>query len=305
MELYGTADSLNEAKHLVEAYRALFAGVIDSAYAGYRQEEVVGHGLRLACGLESQLKGESQILDQLEAWTNRADFPAVLKDTWDFIITSAAEIRAASGLNKENISVVALLFEDLNRRAAFAKGPDVTVIGTGKIAELIAMNVRYPIKTSFVARKRRSKAERLARRTGGEALLPDEIHGRLLETDVVISATSSPHCALKGSHFRKTHNARRKPLYIYDMAVPHDVSPEVREIPGVKVLDLNCLISNSKIKSTSLAGCLKAASGLVDEKVSKYTARIKDEKDKDRYEAEPFGFKTGRRDSGTFAGSAF
>ncbi len=66
IEIYGVAPSRSEAKSLTEGFRHHFGNYFKDAYAYYGREEVFKHGLRLACGLESQLKGEIQILHQLE-----------------------------------------------------------------------------------------------------------------------------------------------------------------------------------------------------------------------------------------------
>jgi len=269
VEIYGVASNAPEAAALVESFTCVFSGSFKGAYIEYGHDKVFEHGLNLACGLKSRLKGELQISRQLEAWVDREDFPVSLKNIWGRIITIEKEIRARSGLDRGTIDIAELIFDDIKRNINTKKGAKILVIGTGKVASLIAEKSPGGMRLSFVARKKRSRAERLAHFSGGTALRREEMKSALITACAVISATSSPHYVLAANDFADAIRQRRKrPLYIYDVALPRDVAPDVSEISFVKIKNPDTLISNFYQKNTVFA----APALLLAEKLIKETA---------------------------------
>ena len=79
MEIWGITEAPGEAWTLCNTFRHRFNDYFKDAYIKEGREDVLRHGLRLACGLESRLRGEYQIMQQLEAWLYRADLPVPIK----------------------------------------------------------------------------------------------------------------------------------------------------------------------------------------------------------------------------------
>ncbi len=278
IEIHGTASDARTAGNLVDGFRKSFLYQFRSAYEIYGRPAVFRHGLRLACGVESHLKGEREIISQLAAWTAGADFPRELRTFWGAIIKKAEKIRAVAGLNRAEVSGVAPLFEEINTGVTASPDRKVLVIGTGRIAGLIASGPERGAAVSFVARKKRKRAARLAKICGGEVLLPADIPRRLVTADAIVCATSSPHYALTGEHFYMVPGLRKTPLYVYDMAMPHDVSPDVRTIPFVRVRGLDDLTEDYMIRNARIGRYAERASRLIQDEVEKLYGRPADEK---------------------------
>ncbi|MEE8360446.1 MAG: hypothetical protein V3S04_05905 [Candidatus Omnitrophota bacterium] len=252
VEVWGMAGDLREAAALCKTFRYRFNDYFKDAYIWYGREDVLRHGLRLACGLESQLRGEYQIMQQLEAWFCKEDLPSSLKEAWRSIIGSAGKIREETGLVEEGINIAGLLFDDLEKKAAINKYTEIVVIGTGKIAQLIARRAAKDVKLVFVARKNRSRAKKLARLSGGEVLLPDDIGKRLITAKALVCATASPHYVITRSHFMEGAKRRSEPLYIYDLAIPRDVAPGVGKVSFAIIKDLDELILSSSTNKNNI-----------------------------------------------------
>jgi glutamyl-tRNA reductase len=279
IEIYAAADSYEKAIVQVEAFQELFKRQFKNAYV-YYGEEVVRHGLRLACGLESQLKGEYQILRQLEAWSDDEDFPVSFSEIWKHILTEAKGIRARTGLGKDVVDVASILYDELQKDVSFKGNAEVLIIGTGKIAELLAYKKPHWAHLCFVARKKLSKAKRLVDLAGGEALLPADMPARLITADAVISATSSPHYTLTLRHFNKALLRRKNKLYIYDVAMPSDVAPDIKKIQFVKLRNLDYLTLNFSKKNYYIAENINLAARLIEKKVFEYKESIYVQKNK-------------------------
>jgi len=270
IEIYGVADSLDEAEYFHKRFVGFFSDNFINAYVLYGDEDIFIHGVRLASGLESQLKGEFQIMRQLEAWLNKESFPKALTWIWKDIVDEARKIRQKAGLGQNAINIADLLFQDLIVRLKNRDKPRIMVIGTGKIAELIAERKPPSAYLAFVARKNHFKAEQLSRSVNGEVLPPEDISERLIDVDAVICATSSPHYVLTASHFNKARSIRRKAVYIYDLAVPQDVDPDVSKINFNVILDSSAIIDNTFGRDIHLKEKIRLAEQLVEETIDRY-----------------------------------
>ncbi len=270
IEIYGRVSDAQEAAEGINAFRSIFFRYFKDSYTYIGHEDVLRHGLRLACGLESRLKGEKEILKQLDAWYADKDFPEPLKDLWGYILESAREIRQEAGLDKNCINVAFLVFSDLRRHVDSLKKPKILVIGTGKVAELVAEKRPHRAHIFFAARKKKAKAQALALKAGGRILSPEKIPGHLTDADVVISATSSPHYVLTLDKVKEVLKTRRQPLYIYDLAVPQDVSPDVGALSFVILKDLNSLTGGRHLYNEAMLKQLELAGNLVEDRLNKY-----------------------------------
>ncbi len=284
VELYGVSEYILSVAKAIELFHIRFPWISERSYVKYGTEEVAEHALRLACGLESQVIGEKEILEQLNSWIRQASFPLVLRNVWNDVLGKVESIRIKSGLKGVKANIATIIFKDLTRYK------DVVIVGTGKIAKVFAENKPDGINLYFVARKKHKRARQLASQSGGHAILLDELENLLLKADVLISATSSPHHVLKKGHFLNIVKKRNKPIYLYDLAVPRDIDPDVGNIPGIflqNLDDLNIIFEQHK---RGLNSYIKRAELLVrdhyKEKDNVYSYQ-------DRDAAEPVGIKAG------------
>jgi glutamyl-tRNA reductase len=272
---------------LTRMFRDRYHDYFNNAYLIYGEHNLIRHGLRLACGLESQLKGEFQIVRQLERWLKNGELPLPLEDLWHTILATATTIRRETGLTEHTVTIADLILSDLRRHVALNEDTQIAVIGTGKIAQLIAERKPPYVHLLFVARKKRAKAQRLADSVGGEALLPEDIRDRLGTVNAIISATSSPHQVLTYNHLVDVPTIRRNPLYIYDVAVPHDVAPEVRTIPRIVVQDLGELTEGFGERGEDMTERLNRTAELVEKNVIQYRRPSNDRDYSGWYAAQP------------------
>jgi len=122
------------------------------------------------------------------------------------------------------------------------KGKKILIIGTGKIGELIAKYlVDRGIAGTFVANRTYEKAKELAEKINGKAVRFNFLRDEIRVTDVIISATASPHLILGKEMVQEIMESREKPLYIMDLALPRDVDPESKNINNVFLYNLDDL----------------------------------------------------------------
>ncbi len=169
-------------------FKAEFPEFYVHSYQKKGEEEFLRYALRLSCGLESQVKGEIQILEQLTSWLEQSNFPLVLYEFWSRIVNEALFIRAACELNFNEVNIARLLFKNLMDSGMTTDNLRVCVLGTGKVARLLAENKPKNVQFYFVAHKNRLRAQALANQTGGKFFYFRELKDAVREADVLIGA---------------------------------------------------------------------------------------------------------------------
>jgi len=271
IEIYGIASNADEAFTQIKNFFRDFPEFYKHAYIKYTGKEVFRYALRLACGLESWLEGEEAILLQLKGWVFQEHFPRELKGLWKEAIFLAEKIRRQSKVGLKAGNIADILFDDLNRRINPATPLRIAVIGTGKIAELIVDHNSGNIRLDFVAHKNYLKAKALAALGKGEAFLIKDLPRVIEQSDVLISATSSPHFVLKEAHFKDIKSKLGHPLYIYDLSLPRDVQPGVKNIKGVFLQNLTDLSGIIIQRNAENLGSINLASYLAQEAAETYS----------------------------------
>jgi len=207
----------------------------------YRHEgtAAVRHAFRVACGLDSMILGEPQILGQVKHSVRTAETAGTLGQSLGALFRKsfavAKEVRTDTALGGASISVAAAalrlaqnLFGDLSRTR-------MLMVGVGEIVELAAtyFAAQRPA-TLMVANRTLSRAEEFAQRFSAQAMPLEGMPARLAEFDIVVAGTASPHpIIVKADVERALKARRRRPMFVVDLAVPRDVDPTVRELEDV------------------------------------------------------------------------
>lgn len=288
LEIYLEDKDLIRLARRLDLFRESFAPLFKNAYLITRKKEIFSHFLRVATGLESQLRGEPQISQQLEYWRSQNALPEGLDKIAQEAIVAAARIREITGLNAKAHNLADIVLEDI--RSEFTSLPiKVIIAGTGKIAEAFSRKETSEIKLIFAAHKNYSRAKELAAQSGAQAVSLKEIPGLLSEAQVLISATSSPHFIFWKRDFRAA-GARDKKLFLYDLAFPRDIEPQATDTPAIVLKTPADLEEAFRRNNLRLRQELSFAEYLVRQALEE---KFDAEKFKDRNAAEPAGLKAG------------
>ncbi len=291
-ELYGVAPNPSSMASAVNALRREFPILFRDAYLRQGKERVIRHALELASGLHSQILGEPQIHQQLSSWVRQSSVSQVIKDLWVKVLPLAQDIRAKLGLSAEETDIADIVLGDLAYHCS-AKPKEIVVVGTGKIAGLIAEGRIPGVNLCFVSRKRESKAKQLAKASGGRAILFDDLLDVLTSADSLISATTSPHYILAREELLKVVKRRDKLLYIYDLAVPRDIEPKIRDIQGVSLQNLDDLDLLFKEHKRKLRHCVRQTEPLIEESIRTIEEEFYESSYQGRHQAELISLKAG------------
>jgi glutamyl-tRNA reductase len=279
-ELYGSylPGGMRRVRDWLVNYHSLPEGTERCLYTLDR-EGAVSHAFSVACGLDSAMLGEPQILGQMkDAYRIASDSGTtgpVLHNLFQSAFSVAKQVRTNTNIGTNPVSV-AYAAVDLARRIFADFGSHTALlIGAGDTIELTARHLQgRGIGRIIVANRSLDRAQRLAQRFEGFAIGLDEIHVHLAEADMIICATASTRTLIKKKQIEESLKARRnKPIFIADLAVPRDVESEVEDLRDVylyTVDDLQNVISEN-LKSRKEAA--NQARQIIDAEVAHF-ARV-------------------------------
>lgn len=243
------------------------------------------HALRLVSGLESQLKGETQIAEQIAFWVANNELPESFRGLWKKAYLESINIRNNSGLDKQERNIASFILEDLDRKYPGVNS-EAVIAGTGSVAKLFARHKSKHAHLIFVSTKHRLRAKKLAEYCLGRVIAFDELLPELLAADFLVAATVSPHFILKKAGISEINLRRLRPLYIYDLALPRVVEPEIRGLKNIILQNLDDLTPLFERENLKIQKELEKAEALIEEAVKDYDKSIEI-----RDASEPFSIK--------------
>jgi len=238
--------------------------------------EAVRHLFRVACGLDSLVLGEPQILGQVkQAWAAAREAGALggaLDRLFQQAFATAKHARTSTKIGAHPVSVASTAVQLAQRNFARLDESTVLLIGAGETIELAARHVAEArAKRLLVANRTLAHAQDLASRHGGFALPLDELDRHLAEADVVISATASRTPILRRAQIERALQLRRhRPMLLLDLAVPRDIEGDISNLRDVflyTVDDLEHVIEDNRRSRREAA---REAEAIVDLHAARY-----------------------------------
>jgi glutamyl-tRNA reductase len=209
--------------------------------------EVVRHLFAVACGLESQVLGEPQILGQvtraLELARGVGAAGPLLSRLFQAAIHTGKRAHTETRISQNPASISSLaarLGESSVPRLAEAQ---VVVLGAGEMAELAVEALqKRGAQHILVVNRTLERARALAERWQASSATFEYLEQALEYADILISSTSAPHLIIPSEMVARAMSRRpARPLTLIDIAVPRDIDPEVRHIPNVRLFDIDHL----------------------------------------------------------------
>lgn len=252
VELYGAVPDERATPAITDAmWRFLWHGKDDApdaiaphgyAFTGSRAER---HLCRVAAGLESIILGETEVLGQIASAVALAQRSRAIGSTLERLFNAALRAgrraRTATSIGRNPASVSSVAVDLAAALAPELRGRKVLILGAGKMARIAAeLLVARGAWTVSIASRTLEDARALAERVHGEPIALEALPNAVADVDVVIACSASPTPILSEALVRAAMSERAdRLLVILDIAVPRDVDPAVRMIPGVRLYDVD------------------------------------------------------------------
>ncbi|OAI12051.1 glutamyl-tRNA reductase [Methylomonas lenta] len=213
----------------------------------FKDSQSIRHMFRVACGLDSMILGEPQILGQMKTAYHAANQAGTLgrnlSKLFHHTFSAAKKVRTDTAIGSSPVSVAFAAVQLAQQ--IFDKLSDQTalLIGAGETIELTARHLyQHGIGRIIIANRTYDKAHALATQFNGYAIALNEIPNHLAEADIVVSSTASQLPILgKGRVESAIKKRKHKPMFMVDLAVPRDIEAEVAQLPDVYLYTIDDL----------------------------------------------------------------
>lgn len=244
----------------------------------YSSADTVRHAFRVACGLDSMVLGEPQILGQIkdavrvaqEQNTVHSELGALFQKTF----ATAKEVRTHTAVGENSVSMAAASVKMAEQIFPSVSKLKVLFIGAGEMIELVAtyFAAKTP-KRITVLNRTLARAEALCAHLSvpAHAHLLTDLPDILAEHDVVVSSTASPLPIVgKGLVERAIKQRRGMPMFLLDLAVPRDIEAEVADLDDAFLYTVDDMMSIVASGQEARAKAAEEAEQLVGNKVNEF-----------------------------------
>lgn len=283
-ELYLEMETAAQERVLgwLASYHGLPIEELHSCAYTYEDDEAVRHMMRVACGLDSLVLGEPQILGQIkdsyDVAREAGTIGPLLGRLFQATFSTAKTVRTDTAIGENPVSVafaaVSLakqIFADLGESQAL-------LIGAGETITLVARHLHEQgVRRIVVANRTLERARLLSEELGAEAVVLSDIPDALVNSDIVISSTASQLPVLgKGAVERALKLRKHKPIFMVDIAVPRDIEPQVGDLDDVYLYTVDDLHEVVAENLKSRQGAAQAAEKLVLRGTADFMARMRE-----------------------------
>ena len=234
--------------------------------------QAVLHLFQVACGLDSMVVGESQILGQLRRAYGVAGGTAgrVLHELFQTALRVGKRVHTETGIDEAGQSLVSVALQHAVRAVGPLAGRSVLIVGAGSMGALAGATLRRAgVGPVVVANRSTANAERLALSLEGRGVGLDTLAEELVTADVLVASTGATGVVVSRDVVARAVAQRDgRPLAVLDLALPRDVDPMVRTLPGVTLVDLEAL--QTALGGTDGGAGVDAAREIVAEEVGAF-----------------------------------
>ena len=282
-EIYCNAESENQAPLIkwIADTKIIQANEFTPYLYSYKDSQSIRHMFRVACGLDSMILGEPQILGQMKTAYQAANQAGTLgknlSKLFQHTFSAAKKVRTDTAIGSSPVSVAFAavqlaqqIFDKLSEQTAL-------LIGAGETIELTARHLyQHGIGRIIIANRTYDKAHALAMQFNGYAIALSEIPNHLVEADIVVSSTASQLPILgKGRVESAIKKRKHKPMFMVDLAVPRDIEAEVEQLRDVYLYTVDDLQNTVNQNMDSRRRAAEQAEEIIDTQVEHFLAWLR------------------------------
>jgi glutamyl-tRNA reductase len=252
LEIYAELDEYEhgvvQLRQFLGNFRHGSVGDMDSYMYTMLGSQAIDHLFRVATGLDSMLIGEAEILHQVKDAFIEAQRARSLGKSLHYLFREALNAGKAARTQTEiggaSTSIATAAVNFAKQHVGDLRGKSIVVVGAGKMGSLVARRLKSEGCGDIVVMNRtQERAQSVIASIGvGRAGELPNIAAAMQDADIVVTSTGASHFVVAADDVAGAMTARpERPLFIVDIAVPRDVDPEVAQIDGVRVVDVDGL----------------------------------------------------------------
>lgn len=285
-ELYAVVKDYNEGEEYLKHFFADFFNVdytnIEEYLVSRSKKTLIKHLFEVACGFQSLVLGEDQVLGQVkESYKTAIKCNAagkILSRLFLDCITSAKKIKALTGISRNSLSVSAIGVRLIEQKLVNLTNKNALVIGLGEMSRITVQNLlAKQIGKIYVTNRTRRRITDFAKSFPDVIQIDFKNRYEIIgDVDIIVSCTAAPHSIIRNEKFLQYYTDR--PLCILDLAIPRDIDPNIGKLNAVDLYRIDDL---EKIAQENIDERLKAKEigiEIINDDVKKYVEWIKESK---------------------------
>lgn len=263
----GNKSSRNDVINLLSEYSGFSQVLLSKHLLFFEADNAITHLFKVACGIDSMVIGEDEILGQAKS----AYMSAMQNNTVSYELNMifqaafacAKKIKTETALSKTSVSTATLA---ANEAAKFSDRVNVLVIGaSGKIGTTVLKNLASHKNVSVrVTLRHHYSSLNFIQDLGIETAPYKDRYEYIKSSDCIISATSSPHYTITRFDLQNCIDDAKKRLFI-DLAVPPDIEETITKIDGVELINIDYFQRLAKENNALKIDSAQAAEEIIKE----------------------------------------
>ena len=253
-EIYSVVEDIEQGKAYFKSFYADFfhinPEILEKYFLFRSAKEVVYHLFEVACGFQSLVLGEDQILGQVKkSYETALEYEStgkVLNRLFLDSITSSKKIKTETGISENSISISSVGVKLLNQKLKDLTHKRALVIGLGKMSKITVKKLfEDNIGKIYVTNRTRRKVTDFAKEFSDDKsknIVEIDFHDRysvVNDVDIIVSCTSAPHVVFHRDKFDEIYSGQ--PICMLDLAVPRDIDPELGNYKNIDLYRLDDL----------------------------------------------------------------
>ncbi|WP_082461794.1 glutamyl-tRNA reductase [Agromyces sp. Leaf222] len=271
---------VHEAVRAVGAVAGLDAAELRTTFGFVHGNAVAGHLFSVASGLESVVVGEGEIAGQVRRSLEQARTDGTTTPELERLFQRASQtsrrVKNETELGGEGRSLVRLALDLGESRITDWAQTRVLLVGTGRFAGASLAALRDRGATDVRVYSPSGRAEKFAIGHGIDAVAHDEFALTAATVDVIVTCTTVEHHVVdrellasgRAEHERigavprigldATAPATGIRQLVIDLGLPRNVAPDVVELPGVELLDLETIKIHAPLEELGATDAARA-----------------------------------------------
>lgn len=281
VEVLTSARQGADLRSFLHSYFGVDAGSLNSHLYEFQQREAVRHVFRVAASLDSMVVGEPQILGQVKEAYSVARSMGAINSALEALLSRAfavaKRVRTETAIGSSSVSVASVAVELAEKIFGSLEDRTVYLIGAGKMAELAARHLMARGAGRIIVTNRtHQRAMELAESFGAIVVPYESLHHSAEQADIIVTSTGAAEPLFRREHGETLRSRRRnRPVFFIDIAVPRNIAPEVNELDGLFVYDIDDLQAMASKNTDDRKKEAERAEKIVEVEVERFAQRMK------------------------------
>ena len=243
-----------------------------------RDQAAVEHLFQVACGLDSMVIGEFEVLGQVRQALEIAEAAGMvdlaLRHVFQNAVRTGRKVRDETAISRNPMSASSIAVDLATKAVGNLDGRKLLVVGVGEAGCLVAKVARERgVSEIVVANRTRERAIDVAEQLGGQPVGLDEMLAELATTDIIVGCSGAPHWILSTHHIEVAMKRRpERPMVIIDIAVPRDVEPSAGQLLNVSLHNIDDLTEIAARNRGKRHTEIEEVSAIIDTEVGKFAS---------------------------------